>query len=92
MNKKDQARDKRYKKKYGIGLEEYNKMLKEQNGLCALCEKPPKNTPLHVEHNHRTGKIRALCCFFCNRRRIGQLNLKWAKAVYEYLLKYDEVV
>jgi Recombination endonuclease VII len=90
MTKKEKARDKYLFRKYGMYLFEYRSMLHGQNGVCALCGTPPKKGKnLHVEHNHRTGKTRALCCFYCNKRRIGQLNLEWAEKVYLYMVKYD---
>ena len=61
------------KKRYGVTVEQYNEMLAEQNGVCAVCEKPEANeiggkTPsLAVDHDHKTGKIRALLCSNCNR-------------------------
>ena len=55
------------KRKYGITPEEYDKLLAEQGGGCAICGRPP--TPgisLHVDHDHVTGAIRGLLCFRCN--------------------------
>lgn len=88
---KQSVRDKYLRRKYGISLEQYNEMLKQQNFSCALCGKHQSNfsKSLHVEHNHKTGRVRSLCCFYCNRRRIGMLTLEWAKKIYDYLLKYD---
>jgi len=56
------------KKDYGITLEEYNNLLKKQNGVCAICGKPPKkeNTLLCIDHNHSTKEIRGLLCHNCN--------------------------
>lgn len=59
---------------YGITLEQYNKMLEDQNGLCAICGKPEskksryseKTCMLHVDHNHKNGKVRQLLCSLCN--------------------------
>ena len=91
MQSKNQKRDKYLRSKYGITLKQYNEMLKNQNYSCALCgrHKSNFNRSLHVDHSHKSGKVRALVCYFCNRRRIGQLTLEWAKKVYEYLLRYD---
>lgn len=91
MTKKEKAKDSHLRRKYGIDLKKYKEMLKLQNYSCAICLKHQSNfkKSLCVDHNHKSGRVRALLCFFCNRRRVGQLNLKWAKAVYEYLLKYD---
>lgn len=87
----DQKRDKYLKRKYGISLKQYNKMLKNQDESCAICKKHKSNFSrnLAVDHNHSTGKVRAILCMYCNRRRVGQLTLEWAQKVYEYLLKYD---
>ena len=53
--------------KYGITLEDYNKMLSEQGGVCAICGKKEKgNKRLAVDHDHDTGKIRGLLCGNCN--------------------------
>lgn len=90
MTKKQKQRDKYLFKKYGIRLAVYEWMFDMQKGVCGLCGKPPKlGKNLHVEHNHKTGKVRALACYFCNRRRIGQLNLEWSKKIYDYMVKYD---
>lgn len=52
---------------YGITLEQYNDMAAEQGHLCALCgEKPETDRRMHVDHDHATGKIRALLCHHCN--------------------------
>lgn len=52
-------------KVYSISLEDYNKMLEKQNGVCAICGKKPKER-LAVDHNHITGKVRGLLCIKCN--------------------------
>jgi hypothetical protein len=60
----------RFKQRYGITQQEYEQMVADQRGLCAICGKPPigkgHNTKLHVDHDHTTGKIRKLLCHFCN--------------------------
>lgn len=51
-------------KRYGIDTETFLRMIDDQNGKCALClTKPAK----HLDHDHVTGKIRAVLCFSCNR-------------------------
>jgi hypothetical protein len=53
-------------------LEEYRDLYVQQNGMCALCGQRDqgiggKYDGLHVDHDHRTGKIRGLLCNTCNR-------------------------
>ncbi len=65
----------RFKREYGLTLEEYNQLFMKQNGKCALCFKHQKDlkVALAVDHNHHTGKIRGLLCTTCNRA-IGLFN------------------
>ena len=63
------------KKAYGIGLEEYNKLFKDQEGCCAVCgiHQSELTRSLAVDHCHTTGKIRGLLCNKCNTA-LGLLN------------------
>lgn len=60
--------------RYGITIEEYEAIFKQQNGLCAICEQPEshgrngKIHPLSVDHNHVTGHVRGLLCNNCNTK------------------------
>lgn len=61
------ARDKHYRRKYGITLLDYEAMCIEQNGLCAICNRAPKEgKKLEVDHDHTTGQVRKLLCRSCN--------------------------
>lgn len=55
--------------RYGITVEQYDAQLLKQNGLCAICKKPPINgsgKKLHIDHDHSTGVFRGLLCHGCN--------------------------
>ena len=56
------------KARFGISLDDYNKMLEEQKGLCLICNDSISYNGhrLSVDHNHITGKIRGLLCKACN--------------------------
>ena len=58
------------KTRFGITLADYDKMAEIQNGVCAICsesEVRKDRARLSIDHNHETGKIRALLCDRCNR-------------------------
>jgi recombination endonuclease VII len=51
----EQHRDTYLRKSYGIGLADYNGILKLQKGLCGICEEPPKDGAKRfaVDHDHK---------------------------------------
>ena len=56
---------------YGITLERFEEMLREQGGVCAICSRPPsgktkRTSTLQVDHDHVTGEVRGLLCDPCN--------------------------
>lgn len=63
----DKRRDARLRKEYGISLEEYNRVLVKQGGVCAICKTScSRGTNLVVDHDHTSGKVRGLLCRLCN--------------------------
>ena len=61
------ARRCQLKKDFGLTVEEYNKMLEVQNGVCAICgNTDPAGRQLAVDHDHDTGDNRGLLCGVCN--------------------------
>jgi len=51
------------KARYGITAADAERMLHSQDGRCAICHERPAD---HVDHDHLTGRVRALLCFNCN--------------------------
>lgn len=64
----EQRRSSNYKTLYGISLQEYNQMLREQGGKCKICGTPHTELGrgLYVDHCHLTGEVRGLLCQACN--------------------------
>jgi RNA polymerase subunit RPABC4/transcription elongation factor Spt4 len=55
------------KKNYGITFEDKERMVSEQGGKCPICLSVLSDVSRsHVDHDHKTGKIRAVLCRFCN--------------------------
>lgn len=65
-------RERELRKNFDIGVAEYDQMLVNQDGACAICFKPEtaekhgRVLALSVDHNHETGRIRGLLCGQCN--------------------------
>lgn len=61
----------RIKSAYRLTKEAFLALLGKQRGLCAICGQPASgsgqaNSRLHIDHDHRTGKVRGLLCTHCN--------------------------
>jgi hypothetical protein len=73
-------------KKFGINEQIFERMMREQNGMCFICQKPPSRrwNRLAIDHNHQTGKVRRLLCVTCNAI-LGWYE-KHQKQIEEYLV------
>lgn len=62
----------RLKQDHGITLDEYERMVADQGGVCKICRRPPRggrthhDQMLHVDHDHSSGRVRGLLCRQCN--------------------------
>lgn len=52
---------------YGLSLNDYTVLFEAQGGKCFIC-KGARTYNLHVDHCHKTGRIRGLLCKMCNKR------------------------
>ena len=65
----EKTRERHLLRKYGITLADYDRLLAEQDGRCAICRSTPNSKRrLSIDHNHATGQIRGLLCNLCNGR------------------------
>lgn len=58
------------KSKYGLTLSQCEALLKGQSGKCAICRRGLErfaSAGAHVDHCHRTGKVRGVLCHTCNK-------------------------
>ena len=54
---------------YGVTPEQFEQMLEQQGGTCAICatdQWDSKGRGPSVDHDHATGKVRGLLCASCN--------------------------
>lgn len=67
---KDAFRDSFLRRRYGIGIEDWNALLEAQDGNCAACGEPEGEESamrFHLDHCHSTGKVCGIIHSRCNR-------------------------
>jgi len=93
---KTHKKDLRYyviQRKYSLTKDDFDKLLRDQNYRCAICNKPfnlPDTHNIYIDHNHRTGKVRGLLCPKCNSG-IGYFedNPEYLDKAFKYLKERD---
>lgn len=91
----DLYREMELRKKFNIGVAEYDAMLAAQDGVCDICKKPEavvirgKVIFLSVDHDHDTGAVRGLLCSHCNHA-IGKFgdDVELLSSAASYLRKH----
>jgi Recombination endonuclease VII len=64
------AQRRRLKRDYGLTVDQYNELMRAQEGCCKICKShysDQHHGTLCVDHNHKTGQVRGLLCGSCNR-------------------------
>lgn len=71
-------------------FDKYQSMLKEQNNACEICKTKDHMRALHIDHCHKSGKVRGLLCHNCNLT-LGRMNesVELFQAVISYLNKHN---
>lgn len=70
---------------------ERQKMSDAQEQRCAICKKHESQftNRLAVDHNHKSGKVRGLLCFRCNKFLVGRQTIESARKLLWYLETFD---
>jgi hypothetical protein len=63
--KRTKRRESNLMSKYGLTIAEYDGMMKRQQSCCAICRQRFGKRP-HVDHDHKTDRVRGLLCHGCN--------------------------
>lgn len=78
--------------KYGMTMEQEHKLKRMRKG-CWLCgktkRKDGKKLRLNIDHDHKTGRVRGILCFRCNKYKVGKLTMLEAFDILMYLDHYD---
>jgi hypothetical protein len=95
--RKEVNSDKHYKRRYGVGVRWVQEKLHEQNWKCAICRtvgfkmREDHVSGLNLDHDHVTGKARALLCHNCNRGLgLFQDNPDFLRAAANYLEGHND--
>ena len=75
---------------YGISLEEFESLFHQQGGKCGIClSQLTLGKGAHLDHDHVSGKIRAVLCSTCNTG-LGQFkdNPVLLQAAVAYLVNH----
>lgn len=84
------SRNGELKKKYGLSYDDYLKMVEEQLGKCYICKRQ-EDYKLHVDHNHKTGKVRKLLCNRCNYLLSAVENTDHLAKFLGYLEEHNDI-
>lgn len=73
---------------HGLLAAAFEQMVEQQNRRCAICY---QLKDLCIDHDHRTGLIRALLCRDCNSRVLPLVEDQWYLIISakQYLYKYS---
>lgn len=80
--------DKTRLRKFGMTVEQYAQMFDDQGGLCAICLQPPQAYRLCIDHDHVTGKVRALLCRGCNLTLGATSDPEWFRRAADFLERH----
>lgn len=66
-------------------------LIAKHGNFCQICAKPREafKNNLSVDHNHKSGKIRGLLCFRCNKYMLGRHTIESVEMLLAYLLAFD---
>ncbi len=54
---------------YNLTIEQWEELMISQGYKCPICNRNLRDLPtkfVHTDHDHKTGKVRAILCIWCN--------------------------
>lgn len=83
------TKSRKLKNRYGITLEDFEKLCELQKHKCAICGQTSKLVP---DHDHSNGKMRESLCYKCNII-LGQAgdNINILEIAINYLTKHKQI-
>lgn len=75
--------------RYRLRPSDVRTMLKDQNGLCAICKTTP--TRQVIDHCHTTGHVRGILCHGCNIKLPAIEDASFRAAALNYLGRIQQI-
>lgn len=75
---------------WGITQAQFEALFEAQGKLCACCERDLSNEEskkVHIDHCHKTGRIRAIVCANCNYM-LGLIESPWWQERFQKAKEY----
>jgi Recombination endonuclease VII len=79
-------------KKYKMSLADRDRLERYQAGRCAICgvDATSVKRGLHIDHSHKTGRVRGLLCVGCNTGLGAFRDNRWLlQAAINYLARHE---
>lgn len=80
------------RERFGLSEVEVDRMIRDQDGVCAICKERPATD---VDHDHSSGRVRGMLCAQCNSG-LGALKddpkLIWAAIDYLDPVPVEELI
>lgn len=85
----EQRRASKRRSKYGLTHDAFLGLFAAQHGACAICGTGLTHASAHVDHDHRTDRVRGLLCSSCNLG-LGKFrdSLMALRAAADYLARF----
>lgn len=83
----EQKRRWQVKSRYGMTIEEVERLFESQGGLCAICGRVPSRPC--IDHDHLTGAVRGMLCHRCNINLQAVEDRAFLTASLEYLARHS---
>jgi hypothetical protein len=73
------------KSRYGITIQDVSKIRASQAGMCKICGADLAKVVEHIDHCHKTGRVRGLLCQPCNVKLRAIDDKVWLAAAMKYV-------
>jgi hypothetical protein len=74
--------------RYGLTDPAYRELLQWGGGRCWICDDELSERRTHIDHCHRTGKVRGILCPRCNSQLAGVESSWWRVRAEAYLERF----